>query len=165
VASLNVTVAAYGTLEAAAADWDDPGPAFNVIDAVLIERSAHRVVMVHRYPSSGWAQGTVGSALVGRLSPASLLDGAIAGGVGKHVLTFISDGLSRDAVNELGLVLESGRFVTLSVLERVAGRIAFGYSVRALSLASLPLRGTVHDLKVATDADAADDDDDDTSAP
>jgi hypothetical protein len=159
--SLSVTVAAYGSLQAALADWDDvdedPTRAFNIIDAVLIERSDQRVVRVHRSVSHKWAEGSVASAVVGRLSPPALLDGAIAGGVGKRVLTLVSDGLSRDAVNELGRVLESGRFVTLAVVERGAEPAALGYGARALSIAGLPMRGTAFDLRVAAEADDADD--------
>jgi hypothetical protein len=158
--SLSVTVAAYGSLEAALTDWDDvhedPSRAFNIIDAVLVERSDSRVVLVHRSASSGWADGSVASAVVGRLSPPALLDGAIAGGVGKRVLTLVSDGLSRDAVNELGRVLESGRFVILGVVERGAGRAAFSYGAGALSMASLPMRGTAFALQFAAEADEAD---------
>jgi hypothetical protein len=157
LASLSVTVAAYGTLEASLADWNDVARDQNVernhIDAVLIERCEGRVVNVHRSSSRGWAQGSVASALVALLAPPALLDGAIAGGVGKRALTFVAERLSRDAVNELGRVLESGRFVTLALTERGPGPATATYGARALSLANLPMRGTAFDLRLAVDAD------------
>jgi hypothetical protein len=160
MASLNVIVAAYGSLEAASADWDDldrdATAEINLIDAVLIERTDVRVEMVHRCSSRGWARGSVASALVGRISPSALLDGAIAGGVGRRALTFVSNGLTRDAVNELGRVLESGWFVTLMVAERGPVVAATSYGARARSLASLPMRGTAFDLRHAVQADEAD---------
>jgi hypothetical protein len=159
-ASLNVIVAAYGSLEAAAADWDDldrdRGAATDLIDAALIERSDVRVAVVHRCSSRGWAQGSVASALVGRISPSALLDGAIAGGVGRRALAFVSSGLTRDAVNELGRVLESGWFVTLIVAERGPAVVPARYGAQAQSMASLPMRGTAFDLRQAVRADEAD---------
>jgi hypothetical protein len=156
MASLNVIVAAYGSLEAASADWDDldrdATAEINLIDAALIERSDVRVEMVHRCSSRGWARGSVASALVGRISPSALLDGAIA----RRALTFVSNGLTRDAVNELGRVLESGWFVTLMVAERGPVVAATSYGARARSLASLPMRGTAFDLRHAVQADEAD---------
>jgi hypothetical protein len=160
MASLNVIVAAYGSLEAASADWDDldldPTAENNLADAALIERSDVRVAKVHRCWPRGWARGSVASALVGRISPSALLDGAIAGGVGRRALTCVSNGLSRDAVNELGRVLESGWFVTVMVAQRgpVVGPTSYG--ARALSMASLPMRGTAFDLRHAVQADEDD---------
>jgi uncharacterized membrane protein len=126
LASLSITVAAYSSLDAASADWDDVDrhltDQLNPIDATLIEQSGLQVTVVHRCLSVGWAHGSVAGALVGRLSPTALLGGAIAGGVGRRALTFVSNGLSRDAVNELGRVLESGRFVTLAVASEVPDR-------------------------------------------
>jgi hypothetical protein len=160
VASLTVTVAAYGSLEAATADWDDVAQVqrggSNLLDAALIEWRENRVAGLHRCPASGWAQGSVASALVGRLSPPALLDGPLAGGVGKRVLSYVSTGLSRDAVNELGRVLESGRFVTLAVVERGGEPKTFAYWSRALRVASLPMQGTAFDLRRALEDDEAD---------
>jgi hypothetical protein len=160
VASLSVTVAAYGSFEAASADWDEiarfPTVELNLIDAALIERWDHRVAVLHRCSAKGWAEGSVASALVGTLSPPALLDGAIAGGVGKHVLTFVFAGLSRDAVNELGRVLEAGRFVTLAVVERAPRPAMVAYGGRALAVATLPMGGTVFNLRSAVEGDDAD---------
>ena len=160
LSNLNVIVAAYSSFEAAAADWDDvdrdPTDEFNLLDAALIERSDLRVAVVHRCLSRGWARGSIASALVGRLSPVALLDGAIAGGVGRRALSLVSNGLSRDAVNELGRVLDSGWFVTLAVVERGPRLTTTGYGARALGLASLPMRGTAFDLRQAVQADEAD---------
>ena len=160
MASLSVTVAAYGSFEAAAADWDEtarlPGSELNLIDAALIERTDGRVAALHRCSAQGWAEGSVASAVVGMLSPPALLDGAIAGGVGKHVLTFVFDGLTRDATNELSRLLESGRFVTLAVIERAPQPRVGAYGGRALAVATLPMGGTAFDLRLACLADDAD---------
>jgi hypothetical protein len=157
LASLSITVAAYSSLDAASADWDDVDrhltDQLNPIDATLIEQSGLQVTVVHRCLSVGWAHGSVAGALVGRLSPTALLGGAIAGGVGRRALTFVSNGLSRDAVNELGRVLESGRFVTLAVVERGPGPTTASYGARALGVASLPMRGTAFELRHAVLAD------------
>ena len=159
-ASLDVIVAAYDSLEDGSDDWDELErgvPAgTTLIDAVLVERSDGRVAVVHRWPRRGWGQGAVASAVVGRLSPSALLEGAIAGGVGRRVLNFVSNGLSRDAVNELGCVLESGAFVTVAVLERGTGAAPAGCAARAQSRASLPLRGTAFDLRRALIEDESD---------
>ena len=160
MASLSVTVAAYGSLEAASADWDEIARSskaeVNLVDAAMIERTDHRVAALHRCSAKGWAEGSVASALVGTLSPPALLDGAIAGGVGKHVLTFVFNGLTRDAANELGRVLESGRFVTLAVIERALQPTAVAYGGRALAVATLPMGGTAFDLRRACLDDDAD---------
>lgn len=160
MASLSVTVAAYGSVEAAAADWQEVDRArkhrSNVIDAILIERSGRRVATVHQFSLAGWARGAVASALVGRLAPAALLDGAIAGGVGSQAMCFVSNGLSVDAVSELVRVFESGRFVTLAVVERGQGPTSAGYGSRALGVASLPMHGTALDLRRAVRDDEAD---------
>jgi hypothetical protein len=161
MASLSVTIAAYGSFEAASADWDDIArlsmTTLILVDAALIERSDHRVATLHRRSTTGWARGLVASAMVGRLSPLALLDGAIAGGVGRRALAFVSQGLSRDAVNELGRVLESGRFVTLAVVERGPEPTGMAVGGRALTVATLPLRGTAFDLRHAVEADESDD--------
>lgn len=161
MAHLNVIVAAYGSLEDACADWEaiDRAPIHetNLLDSVLIERSDLQVAVVHRCASRGWARGSVAGALVGRLSPTALLTGAIAGGVGVRTLSFVSHGLSRDAVNELGRVLESGSFVTVAIVEGAHVGTATNYGARAETLASLPLRGSVFDLRFAVLADETDD--------
>jgi hypothetical protein len=157
---LYVVVAAYSSIDAALADWDDVGrdPTIesNLIDAMLIERSERQVKAIHGCLSRGWARGSVASALVGRLSPSALIDGAIAGGVGVGALRFISRGLSRDAVNELGRVFETGSFVTLAVVERGPAFTTTSYGARALGVASLPLRGTAFELCDAVQADESD---------
>jgi hypothetical protein len=159
-ASLTVIVAAYGSFEAASADWSrvvrDPTAESSLLDAILIEQSERRVVAVHRCSSTGWARGSAASALVGRLAPTALLDGAIAGGVGSRALSFVSNGLSRDAVNELGRVLESGRFVTVAVVERGPGPSTTRYGALALAVGSLPMGGTAFELRQAVQADEAD---------
>ena len=157
---LYVVVAAYSAVEAAVADWDDVGrdPTIesNLIDAMLIERSERRVKAVLGCSSEGWARGSVASAIVGRLSPSALIDGAIAGGVGVRALRFVSHGLTRDAVNELGRVFESGSFITLAVVERGPALTMTSHGARALGVASLPLRGTAFELRDAVQADEAD---------
>jgi hypothetical protein len=160
VTSLSVTVATYGSVEAAVADWDEVELAgargLNLIDAALIERADDRVVTFHRCSATGWGHGSIACALVGALWPPALLDGALAGGVGRRALTFLSTGLSRDAINELGRVLESGPFVTLAVVERAAAPTATALGARALRVATLPLLGTAYDLRQAVKADEAD---------
>ena len=160
VASLSVTVAAYGSLEAACADWDEIERAsaaeFNLIDAATIEWSGSRVAALHRASERGWADGSIASALIGASSPPALLDGAIAGGVGRHVLTFVFAGLSRDATHELGKVLSSGRFVTVAVIERSPQPTRIAYGGRALAVATLPLGGTAFELHRAFESDEAD---------
>jgi hypothetical protein len=160
VTSLSVTVAAYGSLEAATADWDDDArgsdASLDALDAALVERCDHRVSALHRFSSAGWAQGAAATALIGRLSPPALLDGALAGGVGRRTLTFFTTGLSRDAVNELGRVLDTGRFVTVAVFERGPAPTTSGYGARALAVATLPMRGTAFELRDAVEADEAD---------
>jgi hypothetical protein len=159
VASLSVTVAAYGSGDAAVRDFDDvdlsPDDAVNLIDIALIERSDRQVTKLHRYSSSSWAHGEIASALVAVLWPPALLDGALAGGVGKRTLTFLSTGLTRDAVNELGRVMEAGRFVTLAIFDRRLEATRTTYGTRALQVAILPLRGTAYDLRHATEDDRA----------
>ena len=157
--SLSVAVAAYGSLPAATADWDlcvDSTLESCLLDAILIEQSDRRVTKLHRCWNGGWARGSVASAVVARLWPSALLDGPIAGGVGRRTLRVVSDGLSRDAVNELGRVLESGRFVTLAVVQRGPGPTEIGHWGRALALASLPMRGTALALRRAAERDEAD---------
>ena len=160
MADLNVIVAAYGSLDDARADWGalDRAPVreTHLLDSVLIERSDLQVTVVHRCSSRGWARGSVAGALVGRLSPTALLTGAIAGGVGVRTMSFVSRGLSRDAVNELGRVLDSGSFVTVAITEGAHVGTATSYGVRAATLASLPLSGSLFDLRMAVLADDAD---------
>jgi hypothetical protein len=72
-------------------------------------------------------------------------------------MNFVTNGLSRDAVNELGRVLESGWFVMLAVAETGAGLTTTSLAGRATSVASLPIRGTPFDLRRAVQADEADD--------
>jgi hypothetical protein len=160
VASLSVTVAAYHSFETASADWDElarcPADVLGLIDAALIERCDHRVAALHRFSSTGWAQGSVASALVGRLSPPALLDGAIAGGVGRRALTFVSSGLSLEAVNELGRVMGSGRFVTVAVVESGPDPATAACGARTLGVATQPMRGNAIDLRHAVEADETD---------
>jgi hypothetical protein len=160
VSGLSVVVAAYTRYEDAAADWDDVDrdstAGARVVDAALIERCVGRVASVHRFSKRGWAQGAIAGALVGSLSPASLLDGPIAGGVGRRTLTFVSNGLSRDAVSELGRVLDSGQFVTLAVVEQAPPLGCASYGARARGRVCLPLRGNAFDLRQAVQADEAD---------
>jgi hypothetical protein len=158
--SLSVTVAAYGSLGAATTDWDEtariPAVELNLIDAALIERADHRVAAIHRCSAQGWAKGSVVSAVVGMLSPPALLDGAIAGGVGRHAMTLVFTSVSRDAANELARVLDSGRFVTLAVVDRAPQPTTVAHGGRALAVATLPMGGTAFGLRHAVEADEAD---------
>lgn len=158
MASLSVAVAAYGTSDAAHADWREIADAGgnDALDAALIERADTRVIAIHPFPEAGWGGGAITSALIGHLWPPSLLDGAIAGGVGGHMLTRVSLGLSRDATHELGRVMEAGRFVTLAVFDRRGGPTSCFFGGRALQFGILPMSGTAHDLRSALDDDLAD---------
>jgi hypothetical protein len=98
-----VTLAAYGSLEVATADWDDlewcPVNQSNTIDAVLIEREGDRVATLHGFSMRGWGYGWIASAVVGALWPPALLAGAVAGGVGANVITCVSRGFGHFAAS------------------------------------------------------------------
>jgi hypothetical protein len=160
VASLRVTIAAYDSLAAATADWEqlgqiplsDRGP----LDAVLIERFDRRVTSLHRCWPTGWAQGWLASAVVGRLSPPALLDGALAGGVGRRTLTLVTDRLTPASATELAMVLEFRRFVLLAVHDDVYTGTAIPCCVEASPASTAALACTAQELRRAVEADRAD---------
>ena len=158
---LSVTVAAYGAFAPAAADWDDLDRAVargdvELIDAALFERDDTQVVQFHEYSAAGWGDGLVASAVLGLLSPPALLVGAVAGSVGGHMITALSKGLSREALSELGRVMEAGRFVVVALADRGESQTTSVPGDRSLALASLPVGATVLGLREALDADRAD---------
>jgi hypothetical protein len=159
VATLYVIVAAYGSLELALVDWERldeiAAPKGGLLDVVLIERFDLRVKTLHRRPATGWAQGWVASAAVGRLAPSALLDGALAGGVGRRALHLVSQGLSANAVRDLGRVLDGGRFVLIGVADQraaITGRVS-----NASSAADTSMAGDATALRRAVEEDRADD--------
>jgi hypothetical protein len=158
VTGLCVTVAAYGTFEAATADWDDidrcPVNHSNTIDAVLVEREEDRVASLHRFSMQGWGYGWIASAVVGVLWPPALLAGAVAGGVGANVITCVSRGLSREDVSELGRVLASGPFVSVVVTDMTSNTSStLPVGSRALRMARLPMGGSTYQLREALEVD------------
>ena len=120
VSGLRIALAAYDTLDDAAADWAEyltsaePG---SVIDGAIIERTHTEVTRFHAGTSCGWGRGVIACAVCGVLWPPALLVGALAGSVGGEVMTAVRCGLTADAVRDLSAVLERGSFVAMSVLD------------------------------------------------
>ena len=158
MSGLCVTLAAYGSLEVATADWDDlewcPVNQSNTIDAVLIEREGDRVATLHGFSMRGWGYGWIASAVVGALWPPALLAGAVAGGVGANVITCVSRGFSQEDVSELSRVLGSGPFVAVVVTDISNNSVTLlPVGSRALRMARLPMGGTTWQLREALELD------------
>jgi hypothetical protein len=160
VTSLRVTIAAYDSLAAATADWEQlgqiPASGLEPLDAVLIERFDRRVTTLHQYWPIGWAQGWLASAIVGRLSPPALLDGALAGGVGRRTLTLVTDGLSPAVATKLTTVLDSRRFVLLAVHDDGETDKAIPSCVGTSTASTAALACTAQELRRVVEADRAD---------
>jgi hypothetical protein len=114
-----VSLATYSSLTAALADWDAMGEARDtngLVDAALVEGDGSTTRAFHRHARTTHGSGTVAAAVVGLLRPASIVTGAVAGGVGGSVLATLSRGISRTDLARLGEVLDTGpiAFVTLT---------------------------------------------------
>jgi hypothetical protein len=82
--------------------------------------------------------------------------GALAGSVGRHTMTEIRRGLSREAIGGLGAVMEMGAFVSVTIADRNCTPETFR-GPRALHLASLPLDAPAPTLRAALDLDDSED--------
>jgi len=159
VAVTSIAVAAYQSLSAAVADWDQfeqpAGAAVGVIDTALIERDDDRVKALLRFSMlHGWGRGSIASAVIGVLCPPALLSGAIAGGVGDHVFRCLFRGLSHESVGELGRAFQTGPFAVVVVAER-GGDPLVPLLAGSLAYARVPLRCSARDLLRAAGADEA----------
>src|SRR4051794_20460790 len=103
-----VSLAAYSSLTSALADWDAMGESDGLVDAALLEGDGSTTRAFHRHARTTHGSGTVAAAVVGLLRPASIVSGAVAGGVGGAVLAAIGRGISRTDLARLGEVLDAG---------------------------------------------------------
>jgi uncharacterized membrane protein len=81
-------------------------------DAAIVEKDADGKVHVHKHEKptqhGAWT-GIVVGAVVGLLSPLSLIGGAIVGGVAGGVAGHLWHGMSRKDMKELGEILDEGQ--------------------------------------------------------
>lgn len=117
-----VTVASYRALGVALGDWDQmmsvcPDDHGELIDAALVESDVDTVRVFHRHATSAPGNGSIASAVIGLLQPTSIVTGAVAGGVGGHVLTTLRSGICRAEMLRLGEAFDAGpiAFVTITV--------------------------------------------------
>ena len=113
--TINVTVAAYRMFAEARADWDAfelsvESSSSQLVDAALIELRGGQISEFHCLSASGWGRGIIASAICCVLWPPAMVVGALAGSVGRHTMTEIRRGLSREAIGGLGAVMEMGAF-------------------------------------------------------
>jgi len=154
--SLNVSIAAYETLEHAMSDWSDferTVVAGGLVDGALIERTAVEVTGFHFCAPSGWGRGVIACAVCGVLWPPAMLVGALAGGVGCDVMTEVRSGLSGDSVRDLGAVLEVGSFVAVAITDSRRATLPDELGRHALARCCVPLRSTPNVLVGALRSD------------
>ena len=159
--TINVTVAAYRMFAEARADWDAfelsaESSSSQLVDAALIERRGGQVSEFHCLSASGWGRGIIASAICCVLWPPAMVVGALAGSVGRHTMTEIRRGLSREAIGGLGAVMEMGAFVSVTIADRNCTPEA-SRGPRALHLASLPLNAPASALRAPLDLDESED--------
>jgi len=156
-----VTVATYSSLTSALTAWDriehdEPADDLAIIDAALVEADSDTIREFHRFSLDTYARGAVAGAVIGLLQPPSIVTGAVAGGVGGHVLIEVGHGLSRAQVKELGEVLDSASIALVAVC---AGEVEprwdqlLGATTTAVTVGSTLAPDS---LRRAFDADAVD---------
>jgi uncharacterized membrane protein len=111
--TLDTTVAVYGDLEGAEADWSALEAAaqageFEIADAALVENHNGEAVILKRQSRHGWGKGAVVGAVVGILFPPSILGAAAVGAGGGALITGMARALGRGKVKDLGETLDSG---------------------------------------------------------
>src|SRR4051794_19935287 len=85
---LSTTVAVYPDIPSAEDDWSAVESAaeadqIHLADAALVRRNADGTVeRLEREAHHGWGKGAVAGAVVGLLFPASIVGGAVVGGLG-----------------------------------------------------------------------------------
>ena len=134
--------------------WSAPS---ELIDAVLVERTLDEFSKFHARSAAGWGRGVIASAVCGILWPSSMRVGALAGSVGDNVLTEIQRGLLRDAVSALAGVIEQGTFVIVVIADPRWSVGASGLGTATAQIASVPLKATSQDLRIALERDEAED--------
>jgi hypothetical protein len=155
-----VTVAAYGRLPAALADWESLEAAagadeIGLVDGALVESDADTIQAFHRYARRGRARGSVAGAVLGLLRPPAIVTGAVAGGVGGSTIVLLGRTLARDEVKELGDVLDLSTIAIVAIVTKPAPprwMIALG---QATAYATVTMAASVEDLERAVDADEA----------
>jgi uncharacterized membrane protein len=118
--TLDTTVAVYGDLEGAEADWSALENAaqsgqFEIADAALVENRSGEAVILKRQSRHGWGKGAVVGAVVGILFPPSILGAAAVGAGGGALITGMARALGRGKVKDLGETLDSGRMAVIVV--------------------------------------------------
>jgi hypothetical protein len=101
-------------------DWDDVDAAWangtdQLIDAVLVESAEHTVRTLHRFSTRCAARGSVSVSVVGLLQPASLVSGALAGGVGEQTIATLAGAIDRDRIKQLGDTMDRGEFTIIVI--------------------------------------------------
>ena len=152
-----VTIAAYASLTIALAVWDEMDESSeHLVDAALVEGSASTIHAVHRHARTTFAKGTIASAVIGVLLPASIVSGAAAGGVGDKVLAVIGCGVSRRDQARLGEVLDTGPIALVTVTTMPTTAMTQAAARDADDWASVGSTIQLGDLHDAVDADAVD---------
>jgi uncharacterized membrane protein len=158
--SCRVVVAAYAGLGSALADWDDLERAqradgVGLVDAALVEGDADTIRVFHRHSRTCDGRGSVAGAVVGLLRPPAIVAGAVAGGVGEHVLILVGQSLSRNSIKELGDAMDSGP-IALVALTHDPEAGAWDHLLGAAgATASASSTMSVGDIRRAIDGDAA----------
>lgn len=117
----SICVAAYDALVDAAEDWRtlveaDAASEISLVDGAVVETNGSSVVALHHWTDRRHGGGIVASAIVALLEPASVMLGAVAGGIGAELLATSSRALTRREVLGLGEVLDTSMHSIVSVL-------------------------------------------------
>jgi len=120
MANLDTTVAVYGDVSEAEADWNALESAaqssqLDIADAALVENQNGETVILQRQSHHGWGKGAVAGAVVGVLFPPSLLGAAAVGAGGGALVAKMTRALGRGKVKDLGETIDTGSVAIIVV--------------------------------------------------
>jgi uncharacterized membrane protein len=128
---LSTTVAVYGDIGAAEADWEAIETAskdgrVDLADAALVVRNENGVHAVKRHSHHGWGKGTVAGAVIGVVFPPAIISSTVVGATAGGVIARLNRSLDRADIEDLGAVMGAGERVLVVITSQDTATAAAG---------------------------------------
>jgi len=158
--NLTTTIAAYSDMSLAEQDWTSIESAasagsVDLADAALIEREPDGTIdVIHRQSHHGWGKGAAVGAIVGVLSPPSIVAGAVVGAGSGALIARMNRSLDRGDIKALGEVMDSGEIALVALAHEESTAMLNGLLSHASKKESR-FSSTAEEVQQAMSADTA----------